>query len=135
MKSTVFVGVALGLLMTCISCSNPPSDEATNKRISELEARVATLQTRSDDIALKGRIASGLLFLSPLDRFFASPEFWENTYDSGQADCAKRCATQLQTEYAACANNANPTQCRTDALAKGSMCQTNCSKNFPPPIP
>jgi hypothetical protein len=108
------------------------------KRIARLETRVATLERRNSDLALEGRIVSSLLFRSPLEAFFASPEFWENTYDSGQADCAKRCIETLTAERKACEGIADPTQrqqCFQEATDRASTCQTRCSQRFPPPFP
>jgi len=70
--------------------------------------------------------------------FFASPEFWENTYDSGQADCAKRCIATLTSDLKACkqiADEAGRQKCINDAVDRASKCQTNCSASNPPPIP
>jgi len=107
-------------------------------KVAALEAKVATLEKRNSDLALKGRIISSQVFRSPLEDFFGSPEFWENTYDSGQADCARRCIEELTANKAACAaitNDAEKKQCYQDAYDRGSRCQTNCSRSFPPPIP
>jgi hypothetical protein len=107
-------------------------------KVAALEAKVATLEKRNSDLALKGRIVSSQLFRSPLEDFFASPEFWENTYDSGQADCARRCIETLTSERKACENIADDTQrlqCFQEASDRASRCQTQCSASFPPPIP
>jgi hypothetical protein len=110
----------------------------TAKKVAALEAKVATLEKRDSDLALKGRIVSSqLLFGSPLDNFFASPEFWENTYDSGQADCSRRCIETLTAERKACEDIADDTQrlqCYEDATARASECHRQCSASFPPPI-
>jgi len=107
-------------------------------KVAALEAKAATLEKRNDDLALKGRIVSSQLFGSPLDNFFASPEFWENTYDSGQADCAKRCIEEVSAHRKACEEIADDTerqQCFQEASDRGSECQRQCSASFPPPIP
>ena len=93
---------------------------------------------RNSDLALKGRIVSSQLFRSPLEDFFASPEFWENTYDSGQADCAKRCIDALTAHREACEDIADDTQrlqCYQEASDNAATCQKGCSSSFPPPIP
>lgn len=134
---TAFVFVlGVGVLLTCTSC-NRPTDDTIAKKVAALEAKVETLEKRNSDLALKGQVVSSLLFRSPLEDFFASPEFWEKTYDSGQADCAKRCISTLTTEKKACENIADPTkrqQCFEDARARASNCQTQCSASHPPPI-
>jgi hypothetical protein len=106
-------------------------------KVAALEAKVATLEMRNNDLALKGRIVSSQLFDSPLDNFFASPEFWENTYDSGQADCSRRCISTLTAERKACEEIADDTQrlqCYQDATARASECHRQCAASFPPPI-
>lgn len=118
-------------------CS-PGTDAAATKRIAALEVKVAELEKRNNDLKIKGRIVASSLFGSPLENFFSSDEFWENTYDSGQADCAKRCTATLQTELAACqaiTDCAQRQQCIKDAVERASNCQTQCSKSHPPPIP
>ena len=134
MKTNVLI-LGVSVLLTCTGCIRP-ADETT-KKVAALEAKVETLQKRNNDLALKGRIISSHLFRSPLEDFFASPEFWENTYDSGQADCAKRCISTLTTEREACekiANDSERQQCFQKATDRASNCQTQCSKNFPPPV-
>ena len=124
------------VLLACTSCSQP-TDDATAEKIAALEARVETLEKRNSDLALKGQIVSNHLFASGLDRFFGEPEFWENTYDSGQADCAKRCISTLKSENQACEAIADPTerqQCFAAALARASTCQQQCSASNPPPL-
>jgi hypothetical protein len=136
MKATVMV-LGVGLLLICTSC-NRPTDDVTAKKVAALEAKVEALEKRNSDLALKGQIVSSLLFGSPLDNFFASDEFWQNTYDSGQADCAKRCISALTAERKACEKIADATQrqkCFQDALDRASKCQTQCSASHPPPMP
>jgi len=107
-------------------------------KVAALEAKVAMLEKRNGDLALKGRIVSSQLFDSPLDNFFASPEFWENTYDSGQADCARRCIEDLTAHRNACKEITDDTerlQCFQEASDRASTCHAQCSGSFPPPIP
>ncbi len=125
------------VLLTCASCSRPTND-TTAKKVAALEAKVETLEKRNSDLALKGRIVGSQLFGSGLDRFFGEPEFWENTYDSGQADCAKRCISTLTSERKACENIADATQrlqCFQAAVDRASKCHRQCSASNPPPIP
>ena len=131
----IFV-VALGVasILSCTGCSQAAGGAGT-KRIAELEAKVAQLEKRNNDLKVKGRIVAKSLFGSPLQNFFDSDEFWENTYDSGQADCAKRCAATLQSEMQAClaiADCAQRQQCINDAVARAANCQTQCSASHPP---
>jgi hypothetical protein len=107
-------------------------------KVAALEAKVATLEKRNSDLALKGRIVSSQLFRSPLEDFFASPEFWENTYDSGQADCARRCIETLTAHREACEDITDDTerlQCFQEASDRATTCHKQCSGSFPPPIP
>ena len=131
----------IGVLLVCAlfsgCASSLTSVDTTAKKVAALEAKVETLEKRNSDLALKGRIVSSQLFSSGLDRFFGEPEFWENTYDSGQADCAKRCISTLASERKACENIADATQrqqCFQGAVDRASRCQTQCSASFPPPI-
>jgi hypothetical protein len=122
--------LCVGILLTT-ACENraQPSPADLGKRISALEADHAALRTQADNLQLKSRIVSGLLHRSPLEDFFASPEFWENTYDSGQADCANRCIRANTETRAACAaitDVARRQKCYDDALASVTACQRGC---------
>ena len=132
MKWNVIAGAVV--LTACAACA-PPANDDNIKRIADLEAQVATLQQRDSDVRLKARIISNRIFDSPLDRFFGEAEFWENTYDSGQADCSRRCSEVLTSEREACANSADPVNCFKQAADKANACHTRCAMNFPPPIP
>ena len=135
MKSIILV-LGVSALLTAAGCSRP-TDDSTAMKVSALEGKVEKLEKRNNDLALKGRIVSSQLFGSPLDNFFASDEFWQNTYDSGQADCAKRCISMLTSERKACEDIADDTQrlhCFQDATDRASNCQTQCSLSPPPPI-
>lgn len=131
MKATVLV-FAIGLLLARPGCNHPSAD-AIAKRVAELEAKVATLEKRNNDLMLKTRIG-GSLFGSPLQNFFAADEFWENTYDSGQADCAKRCIQNLTDENKACSkkpDGPDKEKCFKDAVQGASNCHRGCSTRFP----
>ena len=137
MKATVLV-LVVGALLTFTDCKRSP-DEATLQKIAALEGKVATLEKRNSDLEFKGRMAgSSYPFGSPLENFFNSDEFWQNPYDSGQADCARRCVTTLQSERKACENIADCAQrqqCFQDVVTRAATCQKRCSESFPPPIP
>ena len=83
------------------------SDET---RLAALEEKVGQLERRANDFALKGQILSDVTpsFETGLDRFFGEPEFWENTYDSTQADCSRRCSKDY-ADYQAICNDPNQT--------------------------
>jgi hypothetical protein len=137
MKANVFV-LCVVVLLICTSC-NQPTDGTTAQKIAALEAKVETLEKRNKDLEFKGRMAgSSYPFGSPLENFFNSDEFWENPYDSGQADCAKRCVSTLLSERKVCEGITDCTQrqqCFQDVVGRASRCQTNCSASNPPPIP
>jgi hypothetical protein len=102
-----------------------------------LEDRVARLEARTNDLVLKSRIAGSLFGKSGLDLFFDAPEFWENTYDSGEADCSLRCINDLTARRKVCA--AKPTAaerlaCEAAAVSDAVICQSGCSQSFPRPI-
>ncbi len=101
----------------------------TANKVVALEAKVETLKKRNSDLALKARIVSSQLFESPLDNFFNSKEFWENTYDSGQADCANRCIQALNNQRRTCEAITDDTErqkCYQDAVDRASRCQQAC---------
>jgi hypothetical protein len=110
------------------------------RRVEALQEAVAALEKRNSDLALKAQIVSNQLFGKVgLDRFFAEPEFWENTYDSGQADCSRRCIEELQAAYAACdkqhpEGSEERANCHATALADSVICHKRCAEAFPPPI-
>ncbi len=133
----IVVALSVGTLLIGAGCSKP-ADDATDKRVGELEARVQTLEAQNKDVALKARIVGGLGFQSPLDNFFESDEFWENPYDSGQADCSKGCITALTSQRKTCAiieDASRRLQCYQDATDRASNCHRQCSGRFPPTIP
>ena len=72
---------------------------------------------------------------SPLKDFFNAPEFWENTYDSGNADCCKRCAEANRVGQKACAaitDRAQRLACYVEAARRVATCVDGCSGAFPP---
>lgn len=125
-------GVALlCIVAVCTACTQGTSqDERLSTRVEALESDVAALNARTSDLMLKNQITSSLLFRSPLENFFQSPEFWENTYDSGQADCARRCIAELQTHREACLELPEDQRlaCFEEAVQRGSRCQQQCSR-------
>jgi hypothetical protein len=115
-----------------MNAKEPPED------IEALRTRIETLERRASDLALKSQIVSSQLFgKTGLDRFFGEPEFWENPYDSGQADCSRRCIEELATSRQACDGVGDPTKrqaCYAEALSRAATCHTRCAQRFPPPI-
>ena len=113
--------------------ANDPADN-----VEALRARVEELERRTGDLALKSQIVSSQLFgKTGLDRFFGEPEFWENPYDSGQADCSRRCIEELTVNREACDAIADSTKrqnCYAEALSRAATCHTRCAQRFPPPI-
>jgi hypothetical protein len=124
-----------GLLPLVLAACDPAQD--SERRISELETRIDALEQETQTLRLKGQAMAGfgLFGARPIDSFFASPEFWEQTYDSGQADCSRRCSANLATENTACETSANPQSCREKALQTASNCHTQCAMNNPVPVP
>lgn len=132
------IPVVLAALLLGACATVPGPDPATEKRIAALEAKVGTLENRNTDLALKARIMGNHLWGSPLDNFFAADEFWENPYDSGQADCSRRCIATLTETRRACARIADESrrlQCYREAAEQASRCHRQCSASHPPPIP
>lgn len=73
-------------------------------RLAALEEKVGQLERRANDFALKSQILVDVTpsFETGLDRFFAEPEFWENTYDAEQAECSRRCSEAYREHQAIC---------------------------------
>ena len=112
----------------------PDETGDTTKPMGDLEERVAALERRANDFALKGQILSDVTpsFETGLDRFFAEPEFWENTYDSAQADCSRRCSKDYARHLAICDDpNQTPRSeqaaCRTRARETVIACHASCA--------
>jgi hypothetical protein len=78
---------------------------------------------------------SRFLKLKNWDKLFASPGPLETTCDTGAADCSKRCTHNLNADKATCnelTDESRRLACNTDAIARASNCQNNCSASFPP---
>ena len=113
------------------SCNQERSgDDQLSQKVQALESKVDALQKRSDDQVLKAEIVNSVIFRSPLEEFFHSAEFFERTYDSGQADCAKRCINANKIAREACAKITDTDEkdrCFQDALVRVTNCQKGCS--------
>ena len=105
--------------------------------VRDLQQSVAALEQRHNDLVLKAQIFSIRATRTwGWDKFLSEPEFRENTYDSGMADCAGRCIRNLNDEYRACdlAHDNGSTEwanCRSEALGRAVLCQERCSDANP----
>ena len=105
--------------------------------VRELQTSVAALEQRNKDLLLKLQVFSTRAATSwGWDKFLSEPEFWENTYDSGMADCQGRCISTLNAEYRACDTahekySAEWQNCRVEALGRAVLCQERCSDANP----
>lgn len=102
------------------------------RTFADLEERVGQLERRADDFSLKGQILGDITpsFETGIDRFFAEPEFWENTYDVSQVECSRRCSEAYREHLKACEDVAGVTareQCRTEARAAVIACHATCA--------
>ena len=128
---TVLAVFATATLLLATGCTGTVAPgPSTDPRIAALEQRVEVLERKSEDLALKGKIVSSQAFGSPLDNFFAADGWWENPYDSGQADCARRCITASTTHRASCAkkDESDRLACYQEASDNAANCQRQCSK-------
>jgi hypothetical protein len=105
--------------------------------VQDLQKSVAALEQRNRDLVLKAQIFSMRAARTwGWDKFLSEPEFWENIYDSGLADCQGRCISNLQEEYKACdtAHEKYSTEwenCRAEALGRAVLCQERCADANP----
>jgi outer membrane murein-binding lipoprotein Lpp len=135
MKAIALV-VGVTVLLAGLGCNRPANDTAA-ANVATLQAKIEKLEKANSDLAFKGRLTAQHLFGSPLENFFGSDEFWENPYDSGQADCARRCVATLTSERKICDAIPDCTrrqQCFQDVIQRASACQTQCSANHQPQI-
>lgn len=57
------------------------------------------------------------------------------TYDSGGADCAKRCIEESKKAQESCAKKTDlvaSKECYDEAAARAALCQDRCDASFPP---
>lgn len=112
-------------------------DSDLGKAVEDLQKSVAALEQRNKDLVLKAQIFSMRAVGSwGWDSFLSEPEFWENTVDSGMADCAGRCISNLARANKACdTQHANDPlaweACRKEAVAASVACHANCSASNP----
>jgi hypothetical protein len=110
----------------------PDEPRDTGAAMRDLADRVSALERRANDFALKGQILGDVTpsFETGIDRFFAEPEFWENPYDSSQADCSRRCSEAYRQHLRACDDVAGVTareSCRSQARAAVIACHATCA--------
>ena len=106
--------------------------------VRQVQGSVAVLEERNRDLVLLAQLFS--LRASRTwgwDRFLSEPEFWENIYDSGLADCQGRCIRDVNEANAACysshAEGSTEWQnCRRKALDAAVLCHEPCSAANPP---
>jgi hypothetical protein len=138
MKTTALV-LGLGLAVLLAGCNSPPAaGGATDKRIAELEKQVGALKDQNRDIRAKSRIASQFGgFRSPLENFFAAPEFWECTYDSSWSDCSSRCAKTAADGHKICDGKPAGEQqsCHQGVTDTAATCVQNCPVQMSPTNP
>jgi hypothetical protein len=107
------------------------------KAVRELQKSVAALEQRNNDLVLKAQIFSIRAAGNwGWDRFLSEPEFWENIYDTGLADCQGRCIRDLNAGYKACDDTHEKfstewKNCRAEALSRAIFCQDNCADANP----
>ena len=105
LQRKIFVAMlvlSLGSALLLVGCERSAAGGASvDKRVADLEKQVAALQEQSRDVRVKLKAANGF-GNSPLGDFFASPEFWQCTYDSSWADCSSRCAQQTAARRRLC---------------------------------
>lgn len=142
MRSILSVILIPGSLMLA-SCGSPGPDP----QVAQLEKKMAALQleldqanTRFEGEVLKLQSIAKMHDFDgdPLKDFFNAPEFWENTYDSGNSDCCKRCSDAAKEHRAACADETDPDKraaCYAEAASQVASCVDGCSSRFPPAQP
>lgn len=140
LRKPLVVMLALGLGSTLLlgGCERPATDGGgVDKRMANLEKQVVTLQEQNRDIRAKLRAAHAF-GRSPLEDFFASPEFWQCTYNSSWADCSNRCSKQTSEGYQLCLEKPEGPErvnCINDNTARGQACLKACPVQSSPTDP
>lgn len=137
-RITFLLASLLALMLAGCENSPPPGGDGMEKRIADLEKGAAAMQEQNRDLRTKLR-AAHTFGRSPLADFFASPEFWECTYDSSWSDCSSRCSKQTASGYKACIDahpeGAERVACIEENSTRGSTCLRNCPVQVSPTSP
>jgi hypothetical protein len=141
LKKKTFVAIlvlSLGAALLLFGCERPTTGGGgVDKRMADLEKQVGTLQEQNRDLRAKLKAAHGF-GRSSLEDFFASPEFWQCTYDSSWADCSSRCTKQTSDGYKLCLQKPEGperTNCINDNTARGQACLKACPVQTSPTDP
>lgn len=130
--------LSLGFALLLSGCERPTTGgEGIDKQVADLGKQVETLKEQNRDLRAKLGAAHGF-GRSPLEDFFASPEFWECTYDSSWADCSGRCTKQTSEGYSLCLQKPEGperTNCINDNTARGQACLKACPVQTSPTDP
>ena len=127
---TVACASLLALALAGCERTTPGGGEDVNKRLADLENKVAAVQEQNRDLRAKLRTFHAF-GRSPLGDFFASPEFWHCTYDSSWSDCSSRCSQQTSTGYNACLANHPEGPDREKCVAENTDAGASCLKACP----
>jgi hypothetical protein len=117
LKKQLTIIITLGLFLCCVSCHHSLINDLETKvadletKVAELEKKVteqeSTLERRESDVTTLSVVihsaAVADVFGSPLDNFFAAPEFWENTYEvDPSVPCLQQCADNYSSANEQC---------------------------------
>ncbi len=130
---TFIVLIAIGAQVGCAATT-----QSVDPRTAELEQENARLRAKDDAVKAKLATIRKFPFRSPLEDFFASPEFWECTYDSGSSDCAARCAAEAAGLRAACEQKPSceeKQRCYEEAAQRAATCVQACPRPRVPTDP
>ena len=134
----VMLVLSLGSALLLFGCERPATGGGgVDKRVADLEKQIATLQDRNRDVRAKLRAAHAF-GRSPLGDFFASPEFWQCTYDSSWADCSSRCSKQTSDGFKLCLQKPegpDRTNCINENTTRGQACLQSCPVQTSPTDP
>jgi hypothetical protein len=107
------------------------------RTVEELQERVAALEKRSDDLALKAQMTNQIFrFRRPGLIGTFGPEFSGTIMEVGLSECSKRCIKDLQEERAAIAANTSYTDeqrlaAYERAADRAAACHEACAARFP----
>lgn len=133
LKRKIFVGLlvlSLGSVLLMLGCDRTATREGNlDQRVADLEKQVGMLKEQNRDVRAKLKAANSF-GRSPLADFFASPEFWQCTYDSSWSDCSSRCSKSTSDGLNACfaEHPVGPARqkCVDENTARGAACLKGC---------